>query len=569
MLNQTKINTLLATHSNHILALMLLSLHAFLIWGEQASYLQQTFFLVTYGLFLIWQPVWGSTEKLSKPAIILFASVGFIGYFYSNWWVTALWLAILFGLLGGRIFSEETKANRIVHMLAASYLLAMLLLWVVPKLLGASNDLEAAAFVISYLIPILPIAIFFIGNQKTKGGQLPVLDFFYTLLLMLVAVILVLGSYAIGTLNAVNYIQVMFIAIFGLAAVLIAFSLLWQPSTRFSGVELLMSRYLLSIGMPFEKWVKNIAALGEIEPNANGFVQAAMGEMTKLPWVSGVSWLADETQGKLGESSNNVTNFNFKDFHMTLHTNWQISPALYVHVKLLTQIVGEFYDAKRREETLRQNAYMQAFYETGSRLTHDIKNILQSVGTLVSAAEQTEEKDNDALVKLIRRQLPMLNQRIGATLDKLKAPGEDKKRLEKMAFWWKNLQLRHTQDNIEFVADSLPKHDINAEVLDSVVDNLLSNALEKSKYLPDTLIKVEMLEAADNSFYIDVTDTGKCMDATIANDLFKKHIASHNGLGVGLYHAAQDCKLAGYSLTLDSNVNGAVRFRVGLASLAT
>ena len=68
--------------------------------------------------------------------------------------------------------------------------------------------------------------------------------------------------------------------------------------------------------------------------------------------------------------------------------------------------MGEFYEAKRREETLRQNAYMQAFYESGSRLTHDIKNILQSVGTLVTAAEQTKNKDSEALLDLIRRQLP-------------------------------------------------------------------------------------------------------------------------------------------------------------------
>jgi len=322
---------------------------------------------------------------------------------------------------------------------------------------------------------------------------------------------------------------------------------------------------LLSIGMPFEKWIKSIATLGEIESTPNGFVQAAMIEMTSLPWVSGVSWLADETQGKLGESSKHQTNFSFKDFHMTLHTNWQISPALYVHVKLLTQIMGEFYDAKRREETLRQNAYMQAFYETGSRLTHDIKNILQSVGTLVSAAEQTDDKDNAALLKLIRKQLPVLNQRIAATLDKLKAPNEDKKRIEKMSAWWKNLQLRHTQDHIEFKASELPKQDINAEVLDSVLDNLLNNAMEKAKYQTNTLIKVEMLNNADNHFCIDVTDTGKAMDAAIAHDLFKKHIASHNGLGVGLYHAAQDAKQAGYDLSLDSNVNGAVRFRVRLS----
>jgi signal transduction histidine kinase len=565
MLNFAKINLLLATSSHRVLALMLLSLHAFLIWGGGTTMLQRAIFLCHYGLFLMWQPVWRNTQKLSKPALVLFVGVGLVGFFYVNWWISSLWLAILFGLLGGRIFSEDTKTTRMVPILAASYLLSMLLLWVVPKLLGASADLEAAKFVITYLTPVLPISIFFIENPNAKSGQLPVLDFFYTLLLMLVALILVLASYAVGTMNTVNYIQVMFISIFGLAGVLIAFSLLWQPSTRFSGVELLMSRYLLSVGMPFEKWVKNIAILGEVESTPNGFVQAAMGEMTQLPWVSGVSWQADATQGKLGAVSNHITQFNFKDFHMTLHTRWQISPALYVHVKLLTQIMGEFYEAKRREETLRQNTYMQAFYETGSRLTHDIKNILQSVGALVSAAEQTQDKNDEALLQLIRKQLPVLNQRIAATLDKLKAPSEDKKRVEKMSAWWKSLQLRHGQNDIEFITENLPTQDINAEVLDSVVDNLLNNALEKSKHQRETTISIKMHSDAESPLCIDVQDTGKAMDAQIANDLFKKHIASPNGLGVGLYHAAQDCKQAGYELSLASNVNGAVRFRVNLA----
>ena len=565
MLNNSKLNQLLVNNSQRILALMLLSLHAFLIWGEDTSHLRRAIFLCHYGLFLIWQPIWRSADKLSKSSVVLFIAFGWLAFTYSNWWFTAIWIATLFGLLGGRIFSEESKTNRIVHILAASYLLAILLLWVVPKLLTASSDLDAARFTITYLLPLLLVAILFIGNPAVKTGQLPILDFFYTLLLTLIALILVLTSYAIGTLHQVNYIQVMFITIFGIAMLLFAFSLLWKPSTRFSGVELLMSRYLLSIGMPFEKWVKNIANLGEIESNANSFLQSAMGEMTSLPWVTGVSWLADESQGKHGETSSHATNFNFKDLHMTLHTRWQVSPALYVHVKLLTQIMGEFYEAKRREETMRQNAYMQAFYESGSRLTHDIKNILQSVGTLVSAAEQTEEKDNDALVRLIRRQLPMLNQRIASTLDKLKAPGEEKKRLEKMSAWWKNLQLRHKQADIEFVADTLPAQEINAEVLDSILDNLLSNATEKAKYQPNTQIKVEIYNDAQNGFCVEVADTGKAMDDAIAKDLFKKHIASHNGLGVGLYHAAYDAKQTGYELKLANNVNGNVCFRVTLA----
>ncbi|MGQ0442844.1 MAG: sensor histidine kinase [Methylophilaceae bacterium] len=566
MFNASRLNHLLATQSHSILALMLLSLHAFLISGEDTSQFHRAFFLCHYGLFLMWQPIWHSAEKLSFPAIVLLIIAGCLGLYFTNWWLIATWLSILFGLLGGRIFSDGARSNRIIHILAASYLLSMLLLWVVPKLLGASDDLEAAQFTITYLIPLLPLSMLFLNSQNVRSGQLPILDFFYTLMLTLIAMIMVLASFAIGAQNQVNYIQVMFISIFGIAITLILFSLLWKPSTRFSGVELLMSTYLLSIGMPFEKWVKNIANLGEIESSANNFVQGAMQEMMRLQWISGVTWLADETQGRLGEVSSHSTDFNFKDLHMTLHTRWQISPALYVHVKLLTQIMGEFYEAKRREETMRQNAYMQAFYESGSRLTHDIKNILQSVGTLVSAAEQTDEKDNAALVNLIRKQLPMLNQRIASTLDKLRAPGEEKKRLEKMSAWWKGLQLRHQQADIAFIAETFPALDINAEVLDSVLDNLISNATEKAKYQPNTHISVVLSENTENSFCVSVTDTGKAIDSAIVKDLFKKHISSHNGLGVGLYHAAYDATQAGYELSLAKNINGVVSFRVALAS---
>jgi nitrogen-specific signal transduction histidine kinase len=562
--NILNLNQFLYKNSHRVMALMLLSMHAFLIFFDQDPVYRQMFYFLSFGIFLIWQPIWRGNQKLSVFALIALVTIGLSGYFYANWWLISLWLAILFGLLGGRIFSGDSKKNRLIHILAASYLLAMLLLWVVPKLLGASSDLEAAQFVIFFFMPFLPLAIMFIHNNLGPADDTPVVDFFYTLMLFMLAIIIILGSYAIGTLQEVNYIQVMFYTISALSVILFGLSFLWRPSTKFSGVELLMSRYLLSIGMPFEQWVKNIATLAEHETTPNGFTQAAMNEMMKLEWVSGISWMADETQGKLGGKTTHSTEFNFKDFYMTLHTRWQMSPALYVHVKLLTQIMGEFYEAKRREELLLQNTYMQAFYETGSRLTHDIKNILQSVGTLVTAAQQTNDDDNEGLVKLIRKQLPVLNQRIAATLDKLKAPSEEKKRQEKISAWWKELRLRYTQPQIEFIAAQLPTYDINAEVLDSVIDNLLSNAIEKTKYEPNTLIKIEILELS-NIYRIEVTDTGKAMPEDVAKQLFRKHISSHNGLGVGLYHAAQDAIQAGYGLSLTKNVDGAVQFAVTLS----
>lgn len=551
-------------HAHRILALMLLSLHAFLVWDESDKNLAHAIFLCHYGLFLMWQPIWRSSEKLSKPSAIVFFAFAWLTFTFVNWWITALWLAILVGLLGGRIFAEEAKPNRIIHILAASYLLAMLLLWVVPKLLNASADLEAATFTITYLMPLLPVAILFLSTQAVKTSQLPILDFFYTLIITLIAIIMILASYAIGSQNQVNYIQVMFITIFTIALSLIGLSFLWKPSARFSGVELLMSRYLSSVGMPFEKWVRNISNLGEIESKPNSFLQGAMQEMSLLPWVTGVSWSADNAEGEIGNTSEHSTSFNFKDLNMTLHSRWKISPALYVHVKLLTQIMGEFYEAKRREETMRQNAYMQAFYESGSRLTHDIKNILQSVGTLVTAAQQTNDQDNEALLGLIRRQLPVLNQRIAATLDKLKAPSEDKKRLEKISAWWSALQMRHQLSDIQFNAESLPALDINAEVLDSVIDNLISNALEKAKYQPGINISVTIYDNNDTGFCIDVFDTGEVVKDSVAKELFKKHVSSENGMGVGLYHAAYDAKQAGYELSLANNKDKAVCFRLSL-----
>lgn len=565
MFNLVKLHTFLIKNSHRILALMLLSLHAFLLLDDAANNLAHAIFLCHYGLFLMWQPIWRSAERLSIQSVIVFFAFAALTFTFLNWWITALWMAILLGLLGGRIFAEEAKPNRVIHILAASYLLAMLLLWVVPKLLNASTDLEAATFTITYLMPLLPIAILFLSTKVIKTSQLPIVDFFYTLIITLIAIIIILASYAIGSQNQVNYIKVMFITIFSIAFSLIGLSFLWKPSARFSGVELLMSRYLSSVGMPFERWVRNISNLGEIESNAEPFLKGAMQEISLLPWVMGVSWVAGDTEGEIGSTSEHATNFNFKDLNMTLHTRWKISPALYVHVKLLTQIMGEFYEAKRREETLRQNAYMQAFYETGSRLTHDIKNILQSVGTLVTAAQQTEKQEGDALLDLIRRQLPVLNQRIAATLDKLKEPGVKKKRLDKISAWWSALQMRHQLSDIQFHAESLPALDINAEVLDSVIDNLISNALEKAKYQPSTRISVTIYNNHETGFCIDVIDTGEAVDSEIADVLFKKHISSsENGMGVGLYHAAIDAEQAGYELSLANNKDKAVCFRLAL-----
>ena len=89
---------------------------------------------------------------------------------------------------------------------------------------------------------------------------------------------------------------------------------------------------------------------------------------------------------------------------LTIYSRYRLGPTLRWHLHLLGQLLGEFYVAKRREEKLRQSSYLQAVHETGARMTHDIKNLLQSLSVLTSVAAR-EGTDREQLQALLRRQL--------------------------------------------------------------------------------------------------------------------------------------------------------------------
>lgn len=552
---------------------LLIALHVMLVSFDQNISLRNFSFLLCALLIVAWQSSTAPSQLQHRQTNVLiqthwqwtaFSAMTLLLMWMLNWWLTALMMCLIFGMVGGRILSKPDAKNRIVHMLAATYLLAMLLLWLIPKLLHDTDNLLAAQYVVTYFMPLLPLSITLLEHQNAPRTEAPIFDFFYALILSMLAIIIVLGSFIIGSLKQVDYMLVMCYAVTGMAIILFGFNFFWRATNRFSGAEVLMSRYLLSVGMPFEQWVKTIATLAELESEPNQFIEASMQSMMRLEWVSGVTWHTDDSEGSVGEiHKGHSTAFQYKDFAMTVSSNWPISPALYVHTHLLTQIIGEFYLAKQREMTLQQNTYMQAFYETGSRLTHDIKNILQSLSALIGAAQQVDAQNEAKLIQLIQRQLPLLNQRISSTLDKLSSPSVDKKRLAQFTAWWKLLCLRYGQPFITFQADDIPNREINAEVLDSILDCLLSNAIEKSKHERQLLIQVSLKKQAEG-YVLSVLDNGTSIPATISKKLFQQHISASNGLGVGLYHAAQDAEQAGYRLSLGSNKKGQVRFDIDL-----
>ncbi len=548
--------------SYRMMALMMLSLHALLLL-DHVDNMRSALFLCHYGCFLLWQPMIRQSNNLSWRAITFIGMGAFIGMLLLNWWMIAFWISGLFALISGRIFSEENSLARLSITLASSYLLAILLLWVLPKLLKSDDDLADISFIISYILPLIPFVILFLPRKNKSLTPSANVDFLYTLLVFLLSSIIILASFAIGVVWKIHYIELIIVVLMSLAASLVVLSWLWNPSDIFSGLELIILRYLLSVGLPFEDWIRQIAKYAEYEKSPEKFLQASMNELVLLNWVSGVMWEVDGTKNQVGQETSFVSTFNFYQLHLKLYSRWKFSPSMYLHIKLLTQILGEFYEAKRREEIITQNTYIQSLYETGARLTHDIKNILQSMGALSALAEQSSnDGDDDArLIDFVRKQMPRLNKRLANALLKLERPGTEKINQEKIDHWWRNFKQINAHLKISFEAPSnMPKIDIDSDTLDSVMDNLLQNALLKARLETNTLIHISL--TSETHLCIELTDTGSAIPTSVADRLFKSHVSSKNGLGVGLFHAAQQASNAGYKLSLVDNREGEVRFRL-------
>jgi len=108
--------------------------------------------------------------------------------------------------------------------------------------------------------------------------------------------------------------------------------------------------------MPFERWLRNLASFAEKEHDPVVFLGLAMEDIGQLPWVVGGHWETKGSQGKFGAESEHSASFSFHQFTLVLYTRWRLSPALMLHVKLLTQLLGYFmrqnYASKPEAECL-------------------------------------------------------------------------------------------------------------------------------------------------------------------------------------------------------------------------
>ena len=557
-----------ALREEHWLSLMLLALHGGLVL-ELTDPLARALLTSHFGLFLLWQPLWRGEQRLVARQVVLILIAGSVLVVAGNWWLMALWISVLFSLIGGNIRGIKNVGQRVASLLAAVYLLSILLMWVVPHLFDEQTFPVIVQAFTAYGLLIPAALIFFIRAEKTERQTAYALDLFYSVLLFLLVVVLVLGSFVIRQISHGDYVVALAQTLFGIAVFLIVLSLLWDPRAGFAGIGQVVTRYFLSIGIPFELWMHSLAGVAERVSDPDKFTVLAAQELAALPWVSGVRWQAVGTSGEVGGQTRHATKFSFGGLSLVVYTRFSPSPALVLHIRLLARLLGDYYESKVRAAQQRRSAYMQAIHETGARLTHDVKNLLQSLRSLCSAAETSGEADAEAVRMLMRRQLPQIAQRLQITLDKLASDVGKAAEQTSAVEWWGTLKQRFAYEPVTFSESSLAPGSggtLPAELFDSVSENLLQNALHKGRLAPGLSITAT-LRADDGGFVLTVCDDGEPMPESVARRLFDAPVSSSKtGLGVGLYQAYRFAKERRYALQLKSNEPGRVCFELAPAN---
>jgi signal transduction histidine kinase len=374
-------------------------------------------------------------------------------------------------------------------------------------------------------------------------------------------VVLVLGSIAIMGYTGGEYFQATVLTVIGFGAALFVLAVFWSPREGFGGLRTYLSRYLMSVGMPFEVWVRQVAELAESESDPQRFLGKALALVSELPWVRGGRWRTKEGEGEFGEMSKHVSKFGFHGIELDFHTEIALSPALFLHMRLLAQVVGEFYESKRREALMRRNAYLHAVHETGARLTHDIKNLLQSLYALTSAAPRDGSVD-PAYGTLLQRQLPQLTKRLQSTLDQLRSPQvETRESMRPVRAWWTDVERRHGAAGLQLEATIEGEAMVPVNLFDAFLENCLDNA--KAKGGPGVRVKASLTVNSGRSEFV-FENSGEPIPAPVARSLFREPIADSEGggLGIGLFQVARLAAQSGYAIELANNERGRVAFRL-------
>jgi len=538
-----------------ILASTLLVYHI-IIWSPPNSVLQFPLSFILYGLFLLWQPLWNKESSIIKlPTAVIALAFVLITYFFPNESLVFFGL-ILSGLIGSRLLSHSSFHG--FDLLALIIIILEMVVGVVP---GAIPQIELPRMFANYMQPIIlvPIILFYFApnyeGRKQKENQI---DLMHGLLVATLIFIVLLGGIVTNLLYGVEYIDGLLLTVFIVSTLTIGISWFWNPGVGFSGIGVLLNRYAMTIGGPFETWIKTLTSLIEehyLTPSE--YLEAACEQLVENDWLNAIHWDLKSYKITVGEKQGTRLDYTL-DEKAKAQVYFKSHPgtALEQHTNLLIRMAYQFYLSKLNQEKVRTHEHFSTIHHTGARLTHDVKNILQSIKTSLEILELNPNSQKHQ--KLLQTNLTQISARLENTLDRLKAPELGTQiKLVDCSQWIEKLETEHESNSRITIHSGIENNiPLPVDLFDSVIDNLINNALSK----PSVKAVVIRLACNEKTMELSVCDDGAPVEENIVGTLFKQHITGGSGMGIGLYQAAIMAHTFGFELELSRNETGKVCF---------
>jgi len=551
-----RINSLLQ-FGQQILASTLLIYHI-LIWLVDDRQLEFGLSFILYGLFLLWQPLWNKETVVDKSRIALLAIIFFvITYAYPNESLVFFGL-ILSGLIGSRLLSQT--AFRSFDLLALLIIILEMSIGLVP---ATFPQIELPALFADYMqtIILIPVLLFYFAPNpdQRKQGRSQV-DLMHGLLTATLLFIVLLGGIVINLLYGVDYIDGLLLTVFLVSTLTIGISWFWNPGVGYSGIGVLWNRYAMTIGGPFETWINKLTTLIEeryLTPSE--YLEAACQHLVENDWLNAIEWHFENLRVGAGEKTGTRLEHPLtKSLNVVIYFKADPGTALEQHTILLIRMAYQFYLAKLNQEKMRAQEHFATIHHTGARLTHDIKNILQSIKTSIDILDM--DKDTQNSQQLLQANLNQIGTRLETTLNKLKAPKLSTQiSLVDCHKWIKRINKQHKANaRMHFYSDIENNVTLPIDLFDSVADNLINNALKKPSA---NRIDVRLLSNSD-VIILSVCDDGDAITAEIERSLFAQPVSSGSGMGIGLYQSAIMALAFNYELELSQNEPGRVCFNL-------
>lgn len=540
----------------------LLALLYYALIAGPATLLGKAAFVAHLGFFMLWQPFVHAERRLSPLALAAVPTIVILAAAAINSWVLVLWIMILAGIVGGKVSPLGGRMDRVFYLLALGFLVVAQFFIAVPQAVPLAQMPREILLFGEFALPAALVIALLLPREQDVERTDEIVDFINSVFVALLLAVLLLACLANMLMFGRGYVEALLQALMLIGGTVLLLSWAWNPHAGFAGLGDLFSRYLLSIGLPVEQVLQTLADLAARETDPERFLELACVDIQRrLPWVRGGEWVISGRVGHFGERRGNCREFAHGGLILRFYTRQTLSPVLLWHLNLLAQLLAEFHADKQRALDLKAVSYQQAIYETGARLTHDVKNLLQSLTALCAALSEPDAEQSPSYQALLRRQLPAISARLTETLGKLRMPQP----LAAMTMvpagrWWDEFLPRidaYDWAEAEFKADAdcLLPH----EVFAGAVDNLLRNVSEKRMREPDLRIHVQ-LESSEKGAVLTFCDNGTPMPPTLTAQLLLRPVASEDGLGIGLYHAARLAETAGYRLILAENRPGRVCF---------